>query len=109
MAISIIIVLFQVVSLSYLAVEQITVWRTSVGLWSNVIEKGTNRDVAYTLIGPCDKASEDFNAAVLRGSNGPTNYFNRGHSIVRMRIRSELSRIIRKPMVSGSTSAQCNS
>lgn len=71
-ALTVIIVLFLTVSLSYLTVEQIAVWRNSIALWTNVIEKGTdkaplmyvNRGAAFEKIGMLDKAIADFERAV---------------------------------------------
>jgi len=61
-----------VVLLSFLAIRQTAVWRNSIGLWTHVIDKASekvpliyvNRGAAFQLSGLLDDAMADFNRAI---------------------------------------------
>jgi len=66
-----------VISLSYLTVKQIAVWRNSVGLWTYIIGKEpervplayNNRGTYFYTIGLYDRAIEDYNHAIILKSS----------------------------------------
>jgi hypothetical protein len=65
-------VIFLLVSLSYLTVKQISIWRNSIDLWNYVVEKETekvplvyySRGVALKKMGQRVKAGEDFDMVI---------------------------------------------
>jgi len=85
-AIRVIFALLLVISLSYITIEQIAVWRDSIGLWTYVIEKEpervpiayNNRGLVYYKAGQFDRAVADFHKAVTFRSSYIDAYSNLG-------------------------------
>jgi tetratricopeptide (TPR) repeat protein len=83
---SVIVALLLVISLSYISIVQIAVWRNSIGLWTRVIEKEpervpiayNNRGLVYYKSGQFDKAVADFREAVTLRSSYIDAYSNLG-------------------------------
>ncbi len=83
---SVILALFVTVSLSYLTVRQIAIWKNSLDLWTRVIEKEperapvayNNRGVYLSDTGQFDKAIADFNKAIELSPGDSTAYYCRG-------------------------------
>lgn len=83
---SVILALFVTVSLSYLTVRQIAIWKNSLDLWTRVIEKEperapvayNNRGVYLSDTGQFDKAIADFNKAIELSPGESTAYYCRG-------------------------------
>jgi tetratricopeptide (TPR) repeat protein len=75
-----------VVSLSYVTVKQIAIWKTSIDLWNYVIEKEpgrvplayNNRGVALKEKGLLDQAIDDYNTAIALNQGYAHAYNNRG-------------------------------
>jgi tetratricopeptide (TPR) repeat protein len=75
-----------VISLSYLTVKQIAIWKNSKDLWSYVIEKEpdrvliayNNRGLAFKEKGQFDRALEDFDRAITLNPSEYEAYTNRG-------------------------------
>ena len=75
-----------VVSLSYLTVKQIAVWKSTIALWSYVInaypdrvpQAYLNRGLAYGRSGQLDRALEDFTAAAILDPGSADAHMNRG-------------------------------
>jgi protein O-mannosyl-transferase len=83
---SISISLILVFSLSYLTVEQIGIWRSSLSLWTCVIEREpdrfplayNNRGMVFYHSGDFNKAIADFDKAVALDPQYAKAYYNRG-------------------------------
>jgi len=81
--------LVAVCSLSYLTFRQIGVWKDSIVLWSNVIEKlegkvalpFNNRGIAYEKNGRLDLAIEDFSRAISLNPRYYRAFNNRGAAL----------------------------
>jgi protein O-mannosyl-transferase len=75
-------------SLSYLTVKQIGVWKNDISLWTNVIENSpepvllayTSRSMAFFSLGQFNQAIEDFTAIISLDPRSFPAYFYRGLS-----------------------------
>jgi lipoprotein NlpI len=75
-----------ILSITYLTVKQIGIWKKSMTLWSYVIKKEpqsvplayNNRGVVFEEMGKFDKAIEDFDKAIALNPGDPVAYNNRG-------------------------------
>lgn len=73
-------------------VEQTTVWRDSIQLWSYVIKLSpdgsdipyTNRGIAFYRLNEYEKAVEDFNTATKLNFNEFKAFYNRGNTYLKM-------------------------
>lgn len=89
---SVVLALFMTVSLSYLTVRQIAIWKNSYDLWTRVIEKEperapvayNNRGVYLSDTGQFDKAIADFNRAIELSPGDSTSYYCRGLAFYKM-------------------------
>ena len=74
------------ISLSYLTLKQIAIWKTDNELWSYLIEKGPDyfpfayksRGLYFQTIKQYDRALEDYNAAISQDPEYIAAYVNRG-------------------------------
>jgi hypothetical protein len=81
------------ISISHLTIEQISIWRNTLSLWSYVIEKEPervpiaymNRGKVYYQMGQLNKAMEDYDKAVTLKPFDPNYYHNRGLIFAEMR------------------------
>jgi len=81
-----------IVSLSYLTIQQIGVWRDSINLWTYVIEKSperiavafNNRGLAFMERGELQRAAEDFQSAVETVPSHYEAYANRCRAYILM-------------------------
>ena len=88
-----------IVSLSYLTLEQIHIWKNGATLWGKEIEieprverAYSNRGKYYTEVGLFEKALSDFNQAVLLNPRSPKNYYNRGSCYMKLGIYEDARR-----------------
>jgi hypothetical protein len=80
------------VSLTYMTIRQIHIWKNSFELWSCVIEKEPgkvqtayqNRGAYLSNIGKLDEAIADFNTAIALSPRDSTSYYLRGLNFYRM-------------------------
>jgi hypothetical protein len=80
------VMILAVVSLTYLTLKQIHIWKNSIALWTYVIEKEPgkvrraymNRSAAFCEIGQYDKAIADYDMAVAIAPLDPDVYYGRG-------------------------------
>ncbi len=92
-----IVALLLVVFLCYVSIEQIAVWRNSIGLWSRVIEQEpesvpiayNNRGLVYYKSGQFEMAAEDFQKAVNLRSSYTDAYSNLGMALYRIGMLDE--------------------
>ena len=81
------------ISISHLTIEQISIWKNTLSLWSYVIEKEPervpiaymNRGKVYYQMGQLNKAMEDYDKAVTLKPFDPNYYHNRGLIFAEMR------------------------
>ena len=91
-AFSVVVALLLVIALSYISIEQIAVWRNSIGLWTHVIEKEpervpiayNNRGLVYYKAGQFDRAVADFQKAVTLQSSYIDAYSNLGMALFKI-------------------------
>jgi protein O-mannosyl-transferase len=73
-------------SLAFITINQIGIWKSSLTLWNNVIEKTSprlthaynNRGNAFFELGQFDRAIEDFNKEIVLNPSYGKTYYNRG-------------------------------
>ncbi len=77
-------------SLTYLTLKQIGIWKNSIDLWSSIIEKGSekamaynNRGEAFERMGRMDEAVEDYRKAVAIAPNATVSYYHLGEAFMR--------------------------
>ncbi len=85
--------LIMFISLIFLTVEQIAVWKNSITLWNYVIKKFpdsiplayTNRGLAFEKMGRPDRALEDYEKAIAIDHSFYKAYINRGQIIFKIK------------------------
>jgi protein O-mannosyl-transferase len=88
------------ISLIYLTVEQIAVWKNSITLWNYVIKNYpdtiplsyNNRGLAFEKMGQTERALEDYEKAIAINPSFDKAYVNRGH--VLFKIKGQYDRAI---------------
>ncbi len=85
-ALNISIAFIVLLSLSYLTLKQISVWKNDISLWTNVIENSpepvllafTSRSMAFFSLGQFNQAIEDYTTIISLDSRSAPAYFYRG-------------------------------
>jgi protein O-mannosyl-transferase len=85
------------ITLSYLTVRQIGIWKNGIVLWTYVIQKEPeklpfaydNRGIAFAKLGQLDRALDDYNTAIALDPSSTDAYNNRGLSLDEMGLREK--------------------